>query len=292
MIKTNNFYIKNLASKPLSIRSVLKLSQVIMPTKVSKAWLSLWLLSSELENIYTKSVDQSVRAQKINWWSEELFRLSKNQASHPITRFVHESTSSFFKTEDPFKGVLNYWIELNSYIPFLWVNQNELSLFSNVLYGEFEKLMAMVVLKRSLNDDEISIIGLFTDIKVRTELLQNFGLHLRNGHIPIPISVLNNHQLLSQEILLCRSENEIFKWEELTEELIKPIQSKLILASSALNEMPRKTYRSLWLLRTHLEIYQKLIEIIENQKCAVLSQHIDISPRTSIFILFKNRYLF
>lgn len=284
-----------LSKSPAYIQAAIRLGLPLLPRKQGKAWLCLWALQKQLQTFLLEQMDQSVKAQKALWWIHELELLQKSVAKHPLTKALQKEALPSIQNQTQLKLCLEEWIELlslsidNSLIS--WVNQAELSRFAKKLSGNSEVLMAEILFNQTPQHQLTEFILASNEARFRIELLKDFGHLLRQGIIPIPMSELNIHALLSQDVLHWRTENQVSVWPSLAQEQANLAKDKAQKSKTWLDHLPVKEKKSQWFTLALLNIELALLKQLEANDYSVISQKINLSPRTSAWEIMKAKFL-
>lgn len=292
---TERIHQEILSQSPPYIQAAIRLGLTLLPRRQGKAWFCLWALQRQLQTFLLEQLDPSVKAQKALWWIQELERLQKSDSKHPLTKAVQKEAIPRIQDKTQLKLCLDEWIELlssstnNSLMN--WVNQAELSRFAKKLSGNSEVLLAEILLNEMPQHQLTEFVLAANEARFRIELLRDFGHLLRHGIIPIPMSELNAHALLSQDVLHWRNEDQVSEWSALAKDQVTLAKDKAQKGKTWLDHLPAKEKKSQWFTLALLNIELALLKQLEANDYSVISQRIDLSPRTSAWEILKAKFL-
>lgn len=288
-----NLYQEKLKKQPLSRKVSLKIALHLMPLKQRMAWIAVWTLQQELNQTFNLKLENEVRLKKLFWWIEELQGLLEGRATHPLTRSMMSIVLPLFNHETPreiFEPLVHAWSGMAGTESFIWLNQAELSRFSYAFEGVFEALQAKICLGHNIQHQLNEYVVHASDARVRINLLCHFGELIRHGNLPIPLSQLNTHGLISQEVLHWRKEIDAVNWIDLASELAEFAKNEAKMALQWIQPLPEFERKSQWLSLALLKADLALLELIEESSFHVISQKIDLSPRKAALITLKTKF--
>lgn len=292
---TERIHQEILSKSPAYIQAAIRLALPLLPRKQGNAWLCLWALERQLQAFLIEKMDPSVRAQKALWWIHELESLKKLTAKHPLTKSVQKDALPNIQNQGQLELCLNEWIGLlsasNSSTSMSWMNQAELSRFTKTISGNAEILMAEILLGGPLQHQLTEFVLAANEARVRIELLRDFGFLLRQEIIPVPMSELNTHALLSQDALYWRNETQVSAWPILAKDQAGLAVDKAQKSKAWLDHLPVKEKKSQWFTLALLNIELALLKQLEANDYKVISQKINLSPRASAWEILKAKFL-
>jgi hypothetical protein len=275
---------------PTYIQVAIRFALPFLSKQKSDAWLAIWSLQRQFLLIFFENKDPSVKTQTALWWMNELKNLKENKARHPLTLAVQENRLLSSYRESHLDQCYLDWIELLSTNSTSWINQAELSRFANKLIGNTELLMAEVLLGTPLQHQMSEFVLAASEARFRIELLRDFGYLIRQEILPIPTSDLNSYNLLSQDVLRWRHENQAIGWLELADLQANYAKDKAQKGKVWLEHLPLKEQKSQWLTTALLNIELSALEEIKADQYAVISQNINIPPRKSVWLIIKAKF--
>jgi phytoene synthase len=292
---TERIHQEILSKSPAYIQAAIRLATPLLPKKQGKGWFSLWALQRQLQTFLLEKTDPSVKAQKALWWIHELESLKKMAAKHPLTRSTQYEALPNIQNQEQLELCLNEWIELLSAstnpTSMTWMNQAELSRFAKKISGNAEILMAEIFLGAIPQHQMSEFVLAANEARFRIELLRDFGFLLRQEIIPIPMSELNAHALLSQDVLYWRNETQVSEWLAIAKDQASLAIDKAQKSKTWLDHLPIKEKKSQWFTLALLNIELVLLKQLEANDFAVISQKINLSPRTSAWEILKAKFL-
>ena len=265
------------------------LASNLLPAGKRPGWKALNSLKNELSKVFNSKLDHEIRMSKLIWWHEELIRLQLNQARHPLTKKVAEESTPLLDSFNDYSDIADAWARLISGDQFEWVNRNDLSQYCKNSSGHFEVLKAQILLgKKPLHQLKEFILHA-NEGNIQINLLRDFGRHLRNGHLPAPLSELNSLGLISQEVLSWRQESNAGGWEKLSLNLANQAKESIQKAQQWLSPLPTNEKQSTWITQALIRIDLATLQEIENLNFKVISQRIEVTPIRTIGIALKSK---
>lgn len=280
-----------LEKSPAYIQSAIHLGTALLPTSIRETWRALWSLQKTIEQVYFQAADPSVKAQKSLWWIQELDRLKQGNSRHPLTQVLQKHYRNDDSDMHKLQKCLDNWINLLAQPHDAWLNQAELSRFLHQMRGEPEILLSELTLSKSSKHQLNEFTQASSEARFRIELLRDFGALIRKEISPLPLSELHSHQLVTEQILHLRIETELNQWLSIASAQAEMARQKAQKAKQWLEHLPPMEQKSQWLALALLNIELKMLNQIEKNNYTVISQRIELSPRTSVWEILKSRFL-
>lgn len=245
---TERIHQEILSKSPTYIQATIRLALALLPRPQANAFLSTWALQRQLHFFLVEKLESSVKAQKALWWIHELENLKKGTPKHPLTKAVQKDALSHLHDQTQFEVTLHNWIELLSTSSnpswMTWMNQAELSRIALKIAGNSEILIAEIFLGQQPQHQLTEFVLAANEAKFRIEILRDFGFLLRHEILPIPMSELNAHGLLSQDALHWRREEQISGWEIIAKDQASLAKDKAQKSKIWLDHLPAKEKRA------------------------------------------------
>ncbi len=236
---------------------------------------SLFALHQQLTAVATEISEKNVAYTKLHWWSEEIERLLKQQARHPITK---QLSNQLIANEHPqlleqLLGAAKMDLDYDSYPNYLTLCQ----------YYDAGMGSLMTAVSYTLGEVD-SEFGLHLGRAIaQTQRLQRLATDLHLGRLYIPISDLKKFGL-EAESFRARSQPESNR--ELLDFMIARCQSEFTTAFNALDQKSANIqHANLAYARIHLALLKK----IKSNGLECMQSRLELSPLRKMFIaLFTN----
>jgi len=211
---------------------------------------SLFALYHQLSAVATEISDKNVAYTKLHWWSEEIERLLKQQARHPVTKKLSNQ---------------------------LIANQHP-QLFEQLLSAAKMDGSLMKAVSYTLGEVE-GEFGLHLGRAIaQTQRLQRLATDLHTGRLYIPISDLKKFGLEAESF---RARSHPGSNQELLDFTVARCQSEFSSAFSALDQNSANTqYANLAYARIHMALLKK----IQANGLECMHSRLELSPLRKLFI--------
>lgn len=180
------------------------------PEELKHQLLPVFALHYEISACLTASTDPGVTRMKLEWWSEELIRLSEAKPRHPITLSLQSIINKTHVSNTP---LLKYLATINAII----ARQSIATIndwFDKLTRGMGQIWLFAASLSVRENSPSGSLIQTNGGTIFLLELLQNLGLYISRGYIFLPDELLEQHEYNKYELVSDRedgSTNAMFK---------------------------------------------------------------------------------
>ncbi len=159
------------------------------PEELKNQLLSVFALHYEISACLTASADPDVTRMKLEWWSEELLRLSETKPRHPITLALQPIINA---TQIDSSPLLKYLATIN----FIITRQSIATIndwFDKLTRGLGQIWLFAARLSVRENSPSGSLIQTNGGTIFLLELLQNLGLFIARGYMFLPDELLEQH---------------------------------------------------------------------------------------------------
>jgi phytoene/squalene synthetase len=203
-----------------------------------------------------------------------------------LSKFIHKN--SYLK--ESFCHWADSWIRLLISNQDSWLNQAEFNHFIDDFNNSADLLLAECLLQMPLKHQLKEFVIAAGNAKTRVMFLRDFGEHVRNGHVFLPLNLLGEFDLTTQHLSVWRTEADARNWIEVSSFQAKFIDDLYIQATQWLNPLPINEQKKVWPLRAQLQLAMNTLKEIKQNDFAVISQKIETSPGKSMFITLGSRF--
>jgi 15-cis-phytoene synthase len=243
-----------------------------------KIIITLHAFLNELSEIIYECSDPGVAKIKLNWWNEELVRLTNNQARHPVTKQILECIN----VNDDFNSSLNSIIDFFNH--FIFIDQTDsletiLSLYKSTT-GEIWSLCAQ---------------QLGIDNKQTLDVIRDMGatIHYINC-LQLPYTYINESRCIIPSNIISQTDLLNFPTEpEKRQEIQKGSFTPLLLE---LQNKINKTHQEIKTIKpvtkNHLILNRlacKTCEEILRDDCCLLDKNINLTPIRKLWIAWQTK---
>ncbi len=235
----------------------------------------------ELSEIIYECSDPGVARIKLQWWQDEIERLSNQQARHPVTRQIETCVNFGQNLKSSFENIIEYFNN------FLFIQQTDslesiLSLYKSAI-GEIWYQCAQQL--EINNTDSLEIIRETGALIHYISCLQQPNTYINEIRCIIPASIIEQSDLSQLSI------NKIDKAKK-QKEIFSPllIDLKLRLDQTYDSLSKQKSVDLQHVLIMNRLAYKTCDEILV-EGCLLFDKHISLTPLRKLWTAWHTRYL-
>lgn len=290
MIQTtlNTQFLKKL---PISSRLQIQLTSKLLSKETSLFRLALLNLQTKLQGTILGKIDPDLKPKRCLWWMNELQQLKLQKSSHPAAKVMNDYVNQNSFLIDSYNAWIDQWIYLLSSTNDSWINQAEFNRFINDFNNSADILFAEALLRSKIKHQLKEFIIAAGTAKTRISFLRDFGEHIRNAHVLLPLNMLGEFSLTTYQVSQWRNETHAVNWQEIAIGQTQIARELYVQANQWLTPLPMSEKKNIWPLLAELQLAMHTLNEIANNNFAVISQKIESSPGKAIWLTLKSRFL-
>ncbi len=252
-------------------------SFLFLPEDRRRAITALYAFCREIDDVVDEVHEPAVARAKLGWWSQEVERVYRGGAQHPVALALAEVVQPFGLEEDRLQAIVaGMFMDLdqNRYADFAGLEH-----YCHHVAGVVGVLSAKIFGYRDDRTLEYAHeLGLAFQL---TNIIRDVGEDARRNRIYLPLSELTQYGVAETDILQAR-ETEHFK-----RLMAHQIERALGYYDSAFAKLPaadRKAQRPGIVMAA---IYRTLLKEISDDGCHVLTQRTALTPLRKLWIAWR-----
>jgi len=248
-----------------------------LPEQQRRAITALYAFCREVDDVVDECHDVNVARQTLNWWRSEVSALYHGKATHPVTLALQNLLSDFNLAEELLHEIID-GMEMDLDIQH-YPNFKELSLYCYRAASVVGLLSAEIFGFKNRNTLKYAHdLGMAFQL---TNILRDVREDAERGRVYLP-------------------QDELEKFGVSQEDLTRPITSDAVQAlfqfqaerardyyKKAFNELPNEDRYTQRVGLIMAEIYQSLLDEIEDDKYRVLEHRIKLTPLRKIWLAWR-----
>lgn len=238
---------------------------------------ALYAFCREIDDVVDECTDVGVAARKLHWWREEIERMAKGDARHPVTLAM-----------SPFQTIYGLTLpRLHDLIDGMQMdlNQNRYADFAGLkLYcyrvAGVVGLMASEIFGRSQEQtlQYADRLGLALQL---TNIIRDVGDDARKGRIYLPLEDLDRFKVSQQDIIKCVESAEFLQLMQFQAERARGIFKE------AYELLPTTDRRKQKVGLMMAAVYADLLSEIQNNGFKVLNHRTSLTPHRKLWLVLK-----
>ena len=248
-----------------------------LPEQQRRAITALYAFCREVDDVVDECHDVSVARQTLNWWRSEVSALYLGKATHPVTLALQNLLNDFNLAEELLHEIID-GMEMDLDIQH-YPNFKELSLYCYRAASVVGLLSAEIFGFKNRNTLKYAHdLGMAFQL---TNILRDVREDAERGRVYLP-------------------QDELAKFGVSQEDLTRPITSDAVQAlfqfqaerardyyKKAFNELPNEDRYTQRVGLIMAEIYQSLLDEIEDDKYRVLEHRIKLTPLRKVWLAWR-----
>ena len=248
-----------------------------LPEQQRRAITALYAFCREVDDVVDECHDVNVARQTLNWWRSEVSALYLGKATHPVTLALQNLLSDFNLAEELLHEIID-GMEMDLDIQH-YPNFKELSLYCYRAASVVGLLSAEIFGFKNRNTLKYAHdLGMAFQL---TNILRDVREDAERGRVYLP-------------------QDELAKFGVSQEDLTRPITSDAVQAlfqfqaerardyyKKAFNELPNEDRYTQRVGLIMAEIYQSLLDEIEDDKYRVLEHRIKLTPLRKVWLAWR-----
>lgn len=252
-------------------------SFLFLPEKKRDAITALYAFCREVDDVVDNQNEPHIKRTKLNWWRDEIERLFKHAAQHPITQALTPVIANFNLPMEYFMEILD-GMEMDLQ-PRTYANFKELRLYCyrvasvvGLMSAEIFGYTNRQTLKYAHD------LGIAFQL---TNIIRDIYADLMQDRIYLPQDELNRFGVTENDLRkrMCTPE-----FEKMIRFQIARAHEHYQHAFAQLPECDRHTQRTGLIMA---QIYQTLLAKIENDICQILKQRVSVKPLQKLWVAWR-----
>lgn len=252
-------------------------SFVFLPPERRRAITALYAYCREVDDAVDETSDPRVAQAKLAWWHDEIDRLFRNEAQHPVTRALTPHLSTCGIARDRLLLVLEGMamdLQQNRYLDYA-----ALARYCHYVAGVVGELAAGIFGVTDERTFEYARkLGLALQL---TNIVRDVGEDARRGRVYLPLDDLQRHGVKVADLLACRYVEGYLPLMHFQAERARRAFAE---ALAALPDADRRAQRPGLIMGA---IYAALLDEIERAQFRVLHQRIALTPLRKLWIAWR-----
>lgn len=248
-----------------------------LPELKRRAITALYAFCREVDDVVDECHDEAVARQTLDWWREEVARLYEGNATHPVTRALHDLLDDFNLAQEYLLEIIDGMemdLDIHHYPSF-----RELSLYCyrvasvvGLLSAEIFGYQNRATLKYAHD------LGMAFQL---TNILRDVREDAERGRIYLPLDELEQFGVSPQDLTHPVTSDAV---QALFQFQAERARDYYVKAFRQLPEEDRYSQRTGLIMA---EIYQSLLDEIENDGFRVLEHRISLPPLRKLWLAYR-----
>lgn len=252
-------------------------SFLFLPPERRKAITALYAFCREVDDVVDETSDAVLAARKLDWWEQEIARLSQGQPGHPVTRAMQPHVQAYGLTQSRLLEVIaGMRMDL---VQNRYADQEALALYCRRVAGVVGE-MASSIFGRT--DAQTLIyadrLGLAFQL---TNIIRDVGEDARKGRIYLPQEDLQRHGVATADLLAGRRSAG---FSALMRDMTDRARQAYRDAYALLPETDRRAQRPGLIMAA---IYSTLLDEIERDDFQVLDRRTSLTPIRKLWLAWR-----
>ncbi len=250
---------------------------MFLPTETRRTIIAFYSLCRELDDVVDECQDTSVAAAKLDWWRQEVVRMSEGTSQHPVTRALMDTAKGRALPQTLLLEIIDGMamdLVFQRYPDF-----KTLRLYCHRVAGVVGELAAQIFgYQNSATREYAHDLGLAFQL---TNIIRDVGEDARRGRIYLPQHELAQYEVSEADILASRSTPAFQRLMDFQYQRANAFYAK------ALSELPaidRKAQRPGLAMAA---IYRALLMEIQRAEFPVLQARISLTPVRKLWLASK-----
>jgi phytoene synthase len=235
---------------------------------VADGIVAIYAFYKEIEDVTLNAVDAGVAQTKLNWWRDQVIKITQNKATHPVSQFLQKISSPLLLNPLTFITIID-GLEQNLTAP-------QFDKFEDVVVhvirtaGTREFLIASLLQKHeSVSSETIYQLALVMEL---VSYLQHCRSYAKRGLIFFSQEEMTQCNVSETDLTQSKTTEAVRKLFALQAEKIERAYQKALTALSP----EQKKELSNMLVRANIS--RGILHAMQGKKYRVLESHIDIAP--------------
>jgi len=252
-------------------------SFLFLPAAQRRAITALYAFCREVDDVVDECQDPQLAATKLAWWRQEVARLARGQAQHPVSQALQAASSEYGLPPEQLQEIIDGMemdLQQSRYLDF-----RALSLYCHRVAGVVGLLAAEIFGYQDRRTRKYAHdLGLAFQL---TNIIRDVGEDARRGRIYLPIDELQRFEVPAADILNARhTEN----FRRLMNFQVERAESYYAQAIAQLPAVDRRQQRPGLVMAA---IYRTLLDEIRRDGCQVLRQRTSLTPLRKLWIAWR-----
>jgi phytoene synthase len=244
-----------------------------------RALAAVHAFAREVRGVADEVRDPGVARAKLTWWREELGRVWKRQAQHPIARALTDAVEAHSLERSDLEEIIHgaaMDLEYNAYPDF-----EALKVYCRKVSASLWRLSAKI-----LGHQEPRTLEYAEELGVALQLtrfVRNVGEDARRGRVYLPLHEMAEYGVTSDDLVNARESDGL---QRLIAFQIARANAHYDRALALLPHADRKSQRPGLAMAA---IYRALMREIEDDGCHVLTRRISLTPIRKLWLAWRAR---
>lgn len=252
-------------------------SFLFLPDDRRRAITALYAYCREVDDVVDDCKEMSVARAKLAWWSDEVGRIYRGGAQHPVARALADVVPAYGVTEDELREIVaGMFMDLDHH---RYADYAGLKHYCHHVAGVVGILSAKIFGYEAPQTLEYAAeLGLAFQL---TNIIRDVGEDARRNRIYLPLDELAQYGVSEADILAAR---ETDNFQRLMKYQIERARGTYDAAFARLPRADRKAQRPGIVMAA---IYRTLLNEIEADGCRVLTRRTALTPVRKLWIAWK-----
>ncbi len=252
-------------------------SFMFLPAEKRKAITALYAFCREVDDIVDDCTDSAIAESKLNWWRQEVERMYRGNAEHPVSKSLYAALGQFDLHQEYFNEIIDGMhmdLHISQYKSF-----HDLSLYCHRAAGVVG-LLAAEIFGSSHRDTMKFAENLGTAMQL-TNIIRDVREDAYRGRVYLPQEDLETFKVQSTDLHLVKTTDAV---KNLLAFQVDRAQEYYTKAFSLLPKQDRYNQLSSMIMA---EIYKQLLDEIRNDGYQVMEHRIKLTPIRKLWIAWK-----